>query len=71
MSWLIFIGTVITVIGFLGLLMSMFRVIKAKRHSTSEEELREQIKRAMPLNLGSLFLSVFGLMGVVCGILSG
>ena len=71
MGWLIFVGAAISFIGFLGLLISMVRVIKAKRRLSSEEDLRQEIQQALPLNFGSLLLSVFGLMGVVCGILLG
>jgi hypothetical protein len=47
----------------------MYKVAQAKKNNTSDQELRESIKAAMPLNLASLFVSVLGLMSVIIGIL--
>jgi len=47
----------------------MYKVALAKKNSSSDEELRESIQGAMPLNLASLFLSVLGLMSVTIGVL--
>jgi hypothetical protein len=47
----------------------MYKVAKAKKNSTSDQELRASIKAAMPLNLASLFVSVLGLMSVIIGVL--
>tara|TARA_B100001057_G_scaffold487515_1_gene570357 strand:- start:3752 stop:3970 length:219 start_codon:yes stop_codon:yes gene_type:complete len=68
MSALILSGIVISVIGLLGLLVCIRRVAKAKKRAKSEEELRNSVKQALPLNLGSLFVSALGLMAVVVGI---
>ena len=68
MSALILSGIVISVIGLLGLLVCIRRVAKAKNRAKSEEELRNSVKQALPLNLGSLFVSALGLMAVVVGI---
>ena len=37
----------------------------------SDEELRLAVQKVLPLNLGSLFLSVIGLMMVIVGIFLG
>ena len=62
-------GALLSVFGLIGLLFSMYKVAKAKKNSTSDQELRESIKGAMPLNLASLFVSVLGLMSVIIGVL--
>ena len=66
---LIWGGALLSVFGLIGLLFSMYKVAKAKKNSTSDQELRESIKGAMPLNLASLFVSVLGLMSVIIGVL--
>ena len=66
---LIWGGALLSVFGLIGLLFSMYKVAKAKKNSTCDQELRESIKAAMPLNLASLFVSVLGLMSVIIGVL--
>lgn len=68
MEYLIWIGAGISVVGLVGILLSILRVAKAKRANLSDEELRERMSKVLPLNLGSLFLSVIGLMMVILGI---
>jgi hypothetical protein len=36
-----------------------------------DEELRAAVQKALPLNMGALFLSVIGLMMVIIGIFLG
>jgi hypothetical protein len=71
MEWLIWLGATISLIGLLGLILSILRVNKARRAQLSDEELRAAVQKVMPLNLGSLFLSVIGLMVVILGIFFG
>ena len=66
---LIWGGALLSVFGLIGLLFSMYKVAKAKKNNTSDQELRGSIKAAMPLNLASLFVSVLGLMSVIIGVL--
>ncbi|WP_270729573.1 hypothetical protein [Shimia sp. Alg240-R146] len=68
MSWIIWVGAAISVIGLIGLLLSIVKVNKARRAGLSDEDLREAVQKVIPLNLGSLFLSVLGLMTVIVGI---
>lgn len=66
---LIWGGALLSLFGLIGLLFSMYKVAKAKKNNTSDQELRDSIKAAMPLNLASLFVSVLGLMSVIIGVL--
>ena len=66
---LIWGGTVVSIIGLIGLFVSMYKVASAKKNITSDEDLRVSIQAAMPLNLASLFLSVLGLIAVTIGVL--
>ena len=66
---LIWGGALLSLFGLIGLLFSMYKVTKAKKNNTSDQELRDSIKAAMPLNLASLFVSVLGLISVIIGVL--
>lgn len=71
MDILIWGGAALSVAGLLGLVYCIFRVAKAKRAGLSDDELREAVKKVVPLNLGALFLSVIGLMMVILGVFLG
>ena len=68
MDWLIWVGAAISLLGLAGLIASILRVNRARKSGLSDEELRAAVQSAMPLNLGSLFLSVIGLMVVMVGL---
>ncbi|QBF32557.1 hypothetical protein [Thalassococcus sp. S3] len=65
---LIWIGAALTLMGLIGLVWSIVRVTKARRAGLSDAALREAIQKAIPLNLGALFVSVLGLMLVILGV---
>lgn len=68
MGWLIWVGTFISIVGLAGLMLSVVKVFKLRKQGLPDEEMRVAIQKVMPLNLGSLFLSVIGLMVVMLGI---
>lgn len=68
MDVLIWSGATLSLLGLIGLIYCIVRVTKARKAKLGDEELREEVKRVVPLNLGALFVSVFGLMMVVMGI---
>ena len=68
MDWLIWGGATVSLIGLVGLILSIIKVAKARKAGLSDEELRAAVQRVVPLNMGSLFLSVIGLMMVILGI---
>ncbi len=69
MEWLIYIGAVVAALGLVGLVVSMLRVIKAKRAGLDDEALKQAVAAAIPLNMGAFALSAVGLMMVVVGII--
>ncbi|MBA83271.1 hypothetical protein ACSSNL_03700 [Thalassobius sp. S69A] len=71
MDILIWSGAVISVVGLLGLVYCIFRVARAKRAGLSDVELRDTVKKVVPINLGALFLSIIGLMMVILGVFLG
>lgn len=66
---LIWGGAVLSVLGLCGLIWSILRVARARQtHAGDDLALRAEIQKALPINLGALFLSVIGLMMVVLGV---
>ncbi|WP_368184217.1 hypothetical protein [Aestuariibius sp. HNIBRBA575] len=68
MQYLIWIGAAISALGLAGIFTSIYKVNSARKQGLSDEDLRARIQKILPLNLGSLFLSVIGLMMVILGI---
>ncbi|WP_375267367.1 hypothetical protein [Planktotalea sp.] len=71
MDGLIWSGAAVSLLGLVGLVLSIIRVQRARKANLSDEELRLAVQKVLPLNLGSLFLSVIGLMMVIVGIFLG
>lgn len=71
MDWLIWTGSAISLAGLAGLVWCIVRVWRARRANLSDEELRAVVRTVMPVNMGALFASVFGLMMVILGIFLG
>ena len=65
---LIWFGAFLSLVGLIGLIWCIVFVARARRAQLSEEALREKLRKALPMNLGSLFVSVLGLMLVILGI---
>ena len=68
MDWLIWTGAVLSLVGLAGLIWCIVWVARGRRSGLPDEEMRTLLKRAIPLNLAALFLSVIGLMLVILGI---
>ena len=68
MVYLIYGGSVLSLLGLIGLLWCIRSVAKAKKNATNDDELRDVLARMLPANLAALLLSVFGLMLVVIGV---
>lgn len=71
MEVLIWSGAAVSFGGLAVLVWCIVTVWNARRRATSDEALRRAVQKVVPLNTGALFLSVFGLMMVVVGILLG
>lgn len=65
---LIWGGMIISVIGLGGLVWCILFIARARRQNLPDEEMRSKLRKAIPINLGALFLSVIGLMLVILGI---
>ncbi|MEC3860377.1 hypothetical protein VK792_03700 [Mesobacterium sp. TK19101] len=71
MPILIWTGTGIALLGLIGLVLSIVKVASARRANLSDDEMREAVRKAMPLNMGGLFVAVIGLMAVIVGVFLG
>ena len=69
MDLLIWIGSILSKLGLIGLFWCIKTVLKAKKLATSDEELRSSLQKVVPLNMAALFLSAIGLMLVILGIM--
>jgi hypothetical protein len=68
MDMLIWIGAAISLLGLIGLILSIVKVAQAKRAGLEDEALRAAVQKVMPLNMGALAVSTLGLMLVIVGI---
>ena len=66
---MIITGAIITILGLLGLFYCILKAFKAKRTGLKGQELANQLKELVLVNLVSLFLSAIGLGLVIFGIL--
>lgn len=69
MQALIWIGTALTVLGILGLGYCVLTVQRARRAGLDEGALRNELRRAVTINMGAVAVSALGLMLVVAGVM--
>lgn len=65
---LVWSGAILSLCGLAGLVWCIVVVARARRADLGEDALRDKLRRALPMNLAALFLSVIGLMVVILGI---
>lgn len=66
---MIWVGAALSLLGLCGLVWCILRVARARRAGLDDQAMREAVASVLPMNLGSLFLSVIGLMLVVVGVI--
>ena len=69
MEILIWVGSILSLLGLVGLLWCIKTVLRAKKAAVSDEELRMSLQKVVPFNMAALFLSAIGLMLVILGIM--
>lgn len=62
-------GAIITIIGLTGLIYCILKALIAKNAGLKGEELSNELKKLLPINLISLLFSAIGLGLVIVGIL--
>ena len=71
MAGLIWGGALVSLVGRSGLFYCIFKVARAKRSAIDDEALKAVLQSIVPVNFGSLLLSVLGLILVVIGVFFG
>ena len=69
MEILVWIGSILSLRGLVGLLWCIKTVLRAEKAAVSDEELRMSLQKVVPFNMAALFLSAIGLMLVILGIM--
>jgi hypothetical protein len=66
---LIWFGAALSILGMIGIIVSIFMVARAKKAKLEDAEMRARISKILPVNMAALFVSMIGLMMVIVGIL--
>ncbi|MDO5630725.1 MAG: hypothetical protein Q4G22_02690 [Paracoccus sp. (in: a-proteobacteria)] len=66
---LIWGGTLLTVIGLIGLIWCILTAMRLRRGGASDDEIRAGMQRVVAVNMAALAASTIGLMLVVAGIM--
>lgn len=69
MDMLIWTGAALTLAGLAGLVVCIVRALRLRKAALPDDRMRAELARLMPLNLGALLLSAFGLIMVVTGVI--
>ncbi|MBF9030139.1 hypothetical protein HKCCE3408_07015 [Rhodobacterales bacterium HKCCE3408] len=69
MTWLVWTGTILALIGLLIVGWCIFAAISAKRAGLDDAALRARLQRIVIVNMGALLVSALGLMAVVLGVM--
>lgn len=68
MEVLIWIGALLTLLGFGGVVWSLTLVVRARRAGLDDAGMRERLGRALPVNVAAFMMSMLGLAMVVVGL---
>jgi len=68
MDSIVIIGVIISGIGLIGILLCIYKAMQIRKQGGTPEETQPKFQKLVALNMGSLFLSMFGLIVVVLGI---
>ncbi|MEM9852567.1 MAG: hypothetical protein AAF761_11305 [Pseudomonadota bacterium] len=67
MTWLISFGILCALAGIAGLTFCMWRANRLRKQGLEGDAMADELRKLIPLNLGSLLVGVMGLMLVVIG----
>lgn len=68
MEILVAAGAIISCVGLAGLIFCIIKAAQARKLGGTNEEMQKRLEPLIPINLGSLFLSIIGLICIVLGI---
>ena len=71
MDLIVWVGTILSCLGLLGLGYCIIGALRARRAGLEEDALRQRLQRLVAWNMGALLLSALGLVVVVVGLFLG
>lgn len=69
MEALLWIGTLCTCLGLVGLGLCIREATRAKREEAGDDALKARLQKVVAWNLGALAISAIGLMMVILGVI--
>jgi len=69
MTWLVWTGTSLTLIGLGLVIFCIIKAIRLRASGLEDAELRQRLQRVVTINMGALLISALGLMSVVMGVM--
>lgn len=69
MEWMIVSGSVVTLLGLIGIIYCIAVAMKTRKAGGTDDEIRARLKRLVAINMAAFFLSAIGLMLVVVGVI--
>ena len=69
MDWLTVSGIAVCLAGLAGVIHSIIRAMRLRKAALPDQELRSELLRLVPINVGSLLLAVLGLCMLVVGLM--
>lgn len=69
MTWLVWTGTVLALLGLGLVIYCIIRAIRLRGAGLDDAELRQKLQRVVAINMGALLLSALGLMSVVFAVM--
>lgn len=69
MTWMIWIGAALTLLGVVGLIGCIVLAMRAKKAGLPDDQMRAALQRVVILNMAALAVSGLGLMAVVFGVM--
>ena len=69
MEWLMALGIAICLAGLGGIIHCILRAMRLRNSALPESEMRSQLQRLVPVNYGSVLLSILGLCLIIVGMM--
>ena len=69
MTWLVWTGTGLALLGLAIVIYCIVVAIRLRSAGLEDAELRQRLQRVVTINMGALLISALGLMSVVMGVM--
>lgn len=68
MTWLIWLGALVSLLGLAGLIYCIIAVMQARRQGLDDDTMKARLQKFVALNMAAMGVSAIGLMMVIMGI---